>query len=89
MGYSCTYPFSYDYSEDDDGFEAYIKLFQMLCTPQANSPDPSAREGVHDILRWVSADVLHQYDMLGADMAIVSKIQMDHFIRCSSRSLEN
>ena len=83
------YPFSYDYSKDDDGFEAYFKLFPMLCTLQANNPDPSAREGIHDILRWVSANALHQYDMLGADMAIVSKIQMDHFIRCSSRSLEN
>ena len=60
------YPFFYDYSKDDDGFEVYIKLFPMLCTLGANSPDPSAREGVHDILRWVSVGNMHQYDMLGA-----------------------
>jgi len=39
------YPFSYDYSKDDDGFEAYFKLFPMLCTLQANNPDPSVSSG--------------------------------------------
>jgi 8-oxo-dGTP pyrophosphatase MutT (NUDIX family) len=80
------HPFSFYYSEDEDGFEGCIKLFPMLCTLRVDSPDPSAREGVHDNLNWVTADTLDQYDMLGADMLIVEKILLEHYDRCSSRS---
>ena len=81
------HPFSFYYSEDEDGFEGCIKLFPMLCTLWVDSPDPSAREGVHDNLNWVTAVTLDQYDMLGADMLIVEKILLEHYDRCSSRSL--
>jgi 8-oxo-dGTP pyrophosphatase MutT (NUDIX family) len=81
------HPFSFYYSEDEDGFEGCIKLLPMICTLWVDSPDPSAREGVHDNLNWVTADTLDQYDMLGADMLIVEKILLEHYDRCSSRSL--
>ena len=81
------HPFSFYYSEDEDGFEGCIKLFPMLCTLWVDSPDPSAREGVHDNLNWVTAVTLDQYDMLGADMLIVEKILLEHYDRCSSRSI--
>ena len=81
------HPFSFYYSEDEDGFKGCIKLFPMLCTLRVDSPDPIAREGVHDDLNWVTADTLDQYDMLGADMLIVEKILLEHYDRCSSRSI--
>jgi hypothetical protein len=61
----------------------------MLCTLRADSPDPSAREGVHDNLYWVPADTLDGYPMLGADMAIVKKIQLEYYDRCSLESMGN
>ena len=67
------HPFSFDYSEYEDGFDAEIKLYPMLCTLRANSPEPRAREGVHDILEWVSADILDEYEMLKGDMRIVGR----------------
>ncbi len=82
-----TYTFSFDYSEDEDRFEGYIKLFP--CTLRADSPDPSAREGVHDNLYWVPADTLDGYPMLGAEMAIVKKIQLEYYDRCSLESMGN
>ncbi len=48
-------------------------------TLRADSPEPSAREGVHEILKWVSADTLDEYDMLKADMQIVRKIQSEYW----------
>ena len=42
------HPFTFNYTKEKDGIEAYIKLYPMLCTLRADSPDPSARDGVHD-----------------------------------------
>jgi hypothetical protein len=78
------HPFPFDYLEDEDGFEGCIKLFPMICTLRADSPYPSTREGIHDNLNWVSADTLEEYHMLGADMLIVKKIQLENYDMCSS-----
>ena len=83
------HPFSFDYSKDEDSFEGYIKLFPMLCTLWANSPDSSAREGVHDNLCWVPVNTLDRYSMLGADMVIVKKIQLEYYNMCSLESMRN
>ena len=56
-------PYTFDYTNDKDG-EGHIKLYPMICTLRADSPEPSAREGVHDILEWVSAETLDEYEML-------------------------
>ncbi len=83
------HPFTFDYSKDEDGIEGYIKLYPMLCTLRADSPDPSARDGVHNSISWVSAESLGLYEMLRADIAIVRKIQMDHYSRCFLYSMGN
>ena len=83
------HPFSFDYSKDKDRFEGYIKLFPMLCTLLADSPDPSAKEGVHDNLYWVPADTSDGFPMLGADMAFVKKIQLEYYNRCSFELMGN
>ena len=80
---------TFDYSEDKDGFKGYIKLFPMLCTLSADSPDPSGREGVHDNLYWVPTDTLDGYPMLGADMATVKKIQLEYYNMCSFELMGN
>jgi 8-oxo-dGTP diphosphatase len=71
------FPFDY-YSKDEDGVEGYIRLYPMVCTLRADSPDPIARDGVHKTLTWVNADSLGLFDMLRADMPIARKIQMDY-----------
>ena len=83
------HPFPFDYSEDEDGVKGYIKLFPMICTLRADSPDPIARDGVHNSLFWVNADSLGLFDMLRADMPIVRKIQMDFFSKCFLNSMGN
>ena len=50
------HPFSFDYSEDEDRVEGYIKLYPMVCTLRANSPEPRAKDGVHNTLSWVTAE---------------------------------
>ena len=82
-------PFPFDYSEDEDGVEGYIKLFPMICTLLVDSPDPIARDGVHKTLTWVNADSLGLFDMLRADMPIARKIQMDYYSRSFLNSMGN
>jgi hypothetical protein len=76
-------PFTFDYTNDKDGFEGHIELYPMICTLRADSPEPSAREGVHDILEWVSAETLDEYEMLRGNMKIVQKIQLEYWSRLS------
>jgi hypothetical protein len=57
-------------------------LYPMLCTLRADSPEPRARDGVHNTLSWVTTDLLGLYEMIRADIIIVRKIQMDYYIRC-------
>ena len=65
------HPFTFDFTEEEDGIEGCIKFYPMFCTLRADSPDPSARDGVHDSLSWVTADSLGLFDMLRADIPIV------------------
>jgi 8-oxo-dGTP diphosphatase len=83
------HPFPFDYSEDEDGVEGYIKLFPMICTLRADSHDPIARDGVHKTLTWVNADSFGLFDMLRADMPIARKIQMDYHSRSFLNSMGN
>ena len=83
------HPFPFDYSKDEDWVEGYIKLYPMICTLWADSPDPIARDGVHKSLSWVNADSLGLFDMLRADMQIVRKIQMDYYSRSFLNSMGN
>ena len=71
------HPFTFDYSEVKDGIEGHIKLYPMLCNLRANSPEPRAKDGVHNTLSWVSTDLIGLFDMLRADIVIMRKIQMD------------
>ena len=83
------HPFTFNYTKEEDGIEGYIKLYPMLCTLRANSPEPSARDGMQNTLSWVTADLLGLFKMLRADIPIVRKIQMDFYSRCSLYSIGN
>ena len=82
-------PFTFDYTKEEDGIEGYIKLYPLLCTLRADSPEPRAKDGVHNTLSWVTTDSLGLFEMLRADIPIVRKIQMDFYSRCSLYSMGN
>ncbi len=83
------HPFSFDYSEDEDGVEGYIKFYPMICTLRADNPEPRAKDGVHNTITWVNADSLGLFEMIRADNIIVRKIQMDFFSKCFLNSMGN
>jgi 8-oxo-dGTP pyrophosphatase MutT (NUDIX family) len=83
------HPFLFDYTEDEDGIDGCIKLHPMVCNLRDDSPDPIAKNGVHNTLSWVTADSLGLFEFLRADIAIARKIQMDYYSRSFLYSMGN